>query len=140
MILLTKQSNNGRKGTIFHGDLYVNRKTFASLNLQATCNAKEIFTSIDASWPGSVHDSRIWRNSEIREQFSRRNNNADLLRDSRYGLEPWLMTPFRNLANDEQQAFNRLFQRERVIIERYFGQVQRRFPILQYIMQGTVTI
>jgi hypothetical protein len=63
-----------------------------------------------------------------------------LLGDSRYGLEPLLMTPFRNLANDEQQAFNRLFQRERVIIERYFGEVQRRFPILQYIMQGTVTI
>jgi hypothetical protein len=116
-----------------HGDEYVNRKTFASLNVQATCNAKKIFTSIDASWPGSVHDSRIWRNSEIREQFSRRNNNAVLLEDSGYGLEPWLMTPFRNPANDEQQAFNRLFKSERVIIERCFGQVKRRFPILQYI-------
>jgi AAA+ ATPase superfamily predicted ATPase len=124
-----------------HGDEYVNRKTFASLNVQlATCNAKEIFTSIDASWPGFAHDSRIWRNSEIRKQFSRRNNNADLLGDSGYGLEPWLMTPFRNPANDEQQAFNRLFKRERVIIERCFGQVPRRLPILQYIMQGTYRI
>jgi hypothetical protein len=71
-----------------HDDEYVNRKMFASLNVQATCN-EEIFTSIDASWPGSVHDSRIWRNSEIREQFSRRYNNAVLLGDSGYGLEPW---------------------------------------------------
>jgi hypothetical protein len=115
-----------------HGDDYVNRKAIASLNVQATCNAKEIFTSIDAWWPGSVHDSRIWTNSEIREQFSRRNNNAVLLGDSGYGLEPWLLTPFRNPANDEQQAFNRLFKRERVIIERCLGQVKRRFPILQY--------
>jgi hypothetical protein len=35
-----------------HGNDYVNRKAIASLNVQATCNAKEIFTSIDAWWPG----------------------------------------------------------------------------------------
>nr|CAH7739918.1 unnamed protein product [Callosobruchus chinensis] len=34
-------------------------------SMLATCNADEWFTSADASWPGSVHDSRIWSNSEI---------------------------------------------------------------------------
>nr|CAI5862985.1 unnamed protein product [Callosobruchus analis] len=28
------------------GDEYINREGFASINLQATCNAQEIFTSI----------------------------------------------------------------------------------------------
>ena len=48
-----------------YGDEYINRKGFASINVQATCNADEVFTSIDVQWPGSVHDSRILKNSEI---------------------------------------------------------------------------
>ncbi|CAH1967271.1 unnamed protein product [Acanthoscelides obtectus] len=48
-----------------HADEYVNRKNFASINVQATCNSNEEFTSVDVSWPGSVHDSRIWKNSDI---------------------------------------------------------------------------
>lgn len=31
-----------------HGDEYVNRKGWFSVNVQATCNVKEIFTSADA--------------------------------------------------------------------------------------------
>ncbi|CAH1985422.1 unnamed protein product [Acanthoscelides obtectus] len=44
-----------------HGDEYINRKGKPTLNLHATCDAREIFTSIDVSWPGSVHGSRMWR-------------------------------------------------------------------------------
>lgn len=36
-----------------HGDEYINRKGWPSINVQATCNAQEMFTSVDASWPGS---------------------------------------------------------------------------------------
>nr|CAH7759010.1 unnamed protein product [Callosobruchus chinensis] len=48
-----------------HGDEHINRKGYHSINVHATCNADEWFTSVDASWLGSVHDSRIWSNSEI---------------------------------------------------------------------------
>ena len=48
-----------------HGDEHINRKGQATVNVQATCNASEMFTSVDATWPGSVHDSRIWRNSSV---------------------------------------------------------------------------
>jgi hypothetical protein len=47
------------------GDEYINRKGFPSINVQATCNAREIFTSVDCQWPGSVHDNRIFKNSSI---------------------------------------------------------------------------
>nr|CAH7750834.1 unnamed protein product [Callosobruchus chinensis] len=41
---------------------------YHSINVQATCNADEWFTSVDASWPGSVHDSRIFETLQ-RESF-----------------------------------------------------------------------
>ncbi|XP_010775830.1 putative nuclease HARBI1 [Notothenia coriiceps] len=37
---------------------YVHRKSFHSLNIQATCDHRCIITSLEAKWPGSVHDSR----------------------------------------------------------------------------------
>jgi nuclease HARBI1 len=81
-----------------HGDEYINRKGYHSINVQATCNSDEWFTSVDASWPGSVHDSRIWSNSEIcniaRNDFQR--SQALILGDEGYGIAPWLMVPFRN--------------------------------------------
>nr|CAH7764687.1 unnamed protein product [Callosobruchus chinensis] len=85
----------------------------------ATCNADEWFTSVDASWPGSVHDSRIWSNSEIcniaKREFQR--SNALLLRDEGYGIAPWLMVPFRNPNTPAEHAYNNLLTKERVIIE-----------------------
>lgn len=48
------------------GDEYINRKGVHTINIQVTCNAQEKFTSVDVSLPGSVHDSRIWSNSNIR--------------------------------------------------------------------------
>ena len=113
-----------------HGDEYVNRKNFASINVQATCNSNEEFTSVDASWPGSVHDSRIWKNSDVYNVMQWNRASAVLLGDSGYGIAPWLMTPFRVADTPEQRSYNRLFTRERVIIERCFGQLKQRFPIL----------
>lgn len=114
------------------GDEYINRKGFASINVQATCNAKEQFTSVEASWPGSVHDNRIWRNSSVRKVLSEYKNTV-LLGDEGYGLEPWLMTPFRNPTEDSFKSFNNLLKKERVVIERCFGQLKSRFPVLQYM-------
>lgn len=123
-----------------HADEYINRKGYHSINVQATCNADEWFTSIDASWPGSVHDSRIWSNSEIcnitRNEFQR--SNALLLGDEGYGIAPWLMVPFRNPNTPAEHAYNNLFTKERVIIERCFGQLKQRFPMLQYKVRVSI--
>lgn len=117
-----------------HGGEYICRKGFASINVQATCDANEVFTSVSAEWPGSVHDSRIWRNSATCRTL-RRFDNAILLADQGYGIENCVMTPFVNPQTPEQLAYNNLFKRERVIIERCFGQLKQRFPILQNIVR-----
>lgn len=115
-----------------HGDEYINRRGKPTLNVQATCDAKCMFTSVDVSWPGSVHDSRIWKNSEFRQTMMRTDNTV-LLGDEGYGIEPWLMVPFRNPDDAIKRSYNNLLKQERVIIERCFGQVKRRFPILKYV-------
>ncbi|CAH1979413.1 unnamed protein product [Acanthoscelides obtectus] len=105
-----------------HGDEYINRKRKPTLNVQATCDAREIFTSVDVSWPGSVHDDRIWRNSQTRSQLIIEAN-VVLLGDDGYGTEPYLMTPFRNPTPGAEINYNKLLKQERVIIERCFGQL-----------------
>lgn len=118
-----------KKPSLF-GDEYINRKGFASINAQATCDADEKFTSITAEWPGSVHDARIWRRSDIRRKISQFDGDACLLGDSGYGISPWLITPFKPPRDAVQRAFNLTHARERVIVERIFGQLKQRFPIV----------
>ncbi|KAJ8929994.1 hypothetical protein NQ314_017265 [Rhamnusium bicolor] len=105
-----------------HGDEYINRKRLETVNVQATCNSSEMFTSVDVSWPGSIHDARIWKNSDICVTIMQQFPGALLLGGDGYGLEPWLVTPFRNPNNAFERAYKRLFKKERVIIERCFGQ------------------
>lgn len=96
--------------------------------MQATCNAQEKFTSVDCQWPGSVHDSRIFKNSDI---YILKNSTEEcvLLGDDGYSKLPWIMTPWKNLSNQEQQNYNNFFSQERVIIERCFGQLKARKPV-----------
>lgn len=113
-----------------HGDEYVCRKNFAAFNVQATCDANYMFTSVDCSWAGSVHDARIWRNSQVQQLLNANTCGALLLGDEGYPLTPWVLTVYRNPNGDMQQAYNTLHKKERSIIERMFGQMKQRFPIL----------
>lgn len=113
-------------------DEYVNRKRDTSINVQATCNALEIFTSVDCSFPGSVHDSRIYRNSTIKQVLHENPAHALLLADKAYAISPWILTPFRNTRVEMHRIYNKLHRSERQIIERVFGQVKNRFPFLKY--------
>ncbi|XP_062554268.1 putative nuclease HARBI1 [Armigeres subalbatus] len=114
-----------------HPDEFINRKGLASFNVQATCDANDVITSIDCSWPGSVHDSRIWKNSDVYRTMFENTSGALLLGDEGYAIAPWIMTPYRNPDTVVRVNYNKIFCRERVVIERVFGQVKRRFPFLQ---------
>lgn len=114
------------------GDEYVNRKGFASIIVQATCNAKCEFTSFDMSWPGSVHDSRVLRNSSIFRHLQDTRSSIILLGDEGYPLHSFLMTPFKTPRDDQERFYNKTHAKERVVIEQAFGQLKRRFPMLKY--------
>ena len=48
------------------------------------------------------------------------------------------MTPWRNPVTLEQRHYNKIFCKERVIIERCFGQLKARFPVLQYKVRSKI--
>lgn len=118
-----------KKPSVF-GDEYINRKGKASFNVQAICDANAKFLHVDCSWPGSVHDSRIWTNSRVKTILETNSVGATLLGDEGYGLTPWLMVPYRNAYAPHENYYNKVHTKERTVIERAFGQLKKKFSIL----------
>ena len=114
---------------------YVNRKGFYSINVQAICNASNEITNIVARWPGSTHDSRIFENSRIKESFANGEIDGILVGDSGYPCRTYLMTPVLNPTIAAERRFNTAQRRTRIVIERSFGILKRRFPCVQNTMR-----
>lgn len=113
-----------------HEHLYVNRKGYHSINVQAICNAKLKIINCVARWPGSTHYSRILMNSQIHNAFQRGDVQGVLLGDSGYPLKSWLLTPFLNPSTVPQMRYNTAHAKTRNVIERCFGVLKRRFHCL----------
>ena len=112
-------------------DEYINRYGTHSINVQVLCDASCRFLDVDASWPGSVHDSRIFMNSRINQIFASERLDGILLGDSGYRLLPYLLTPFLNPNTRPQELFNFSHKSSRVRIEMAIGQLKRRFSCLK---------
>lgn len=50
-------------------EVFRNRKSYFSLNVQVVANANKEIIDIVARWSGSVHDSTIFQNSNLRMLF-----------------------------------------------------------------------
>lgn len=46
-------------------DSYINRKQYHSIQLQGHVNENKIFLDVFIGYPGSVHDSRVFRESAL---------------------------------------------------------------------------
>ncbi|CAG2238736.1 HARBI1 [Mytilus edulis] len=113
---------------------FVNRKGFHSINVQAICDHEGRFTNISARWPGSAHDSHVFRTSAIGQHLENGYQGIGqgvLLGDSGYPCRQFLRTPYRQPAAGRGQArFNRRHCSTRSTIERTFGIWKKRFHIL----------
>ena len=86
---------------------YVNRKNDHTINVQLICDADASIMNCVVRWPGSVHDARILRESPVFTMFETMPRPLEdfILGDSGYMLRDWLLTPYINVANAEQQRY-----------------------------------
>lgn len=92
-----------------------------------------MFTNVVARWPGSCHDSHIFRSSNICQYLEDNQHSLDdgiILGDSGYACSPFLMTPYANPEGPRQEAYNSAHTKTRVIIEQTFGRWKRCFHAL----------
>ncbi|KAJ3665363.1 hypothetical protein Zmor_000860 [Zophobas morio] len=115
--------------------LYCNRKGFYSVNVQVVCDATSRITHIVARWRGSVHDSRIWNNCTLKDDFEHGRKTGILLGDSGYACTPYMLTPLLNTHNAAEEAYNRAHKATRVTVECCFGRWKSMFRALQNNMQ-----
>ena len=104
--------------------IYVNRKRYHSINVQAICDDVFKFIDVVVKWPGSTHDAFIWRQSGINQKMT--NNEIPIidewfLGDSGYPLRPNLMTPLLSPVTPRERRYNRAFLKTRKTIECTFG-------------------
>ena len=101
---------------------YVNRKGYHSILMQAVVDANYLYRDVVIGWPGSVHDARVFSNSEIFKKgdknklfhpdLTREINGEDvpplILADPAYPLLPWIMKgyPRNSNAPRSQRVFN----------------------------------
>lgn len=111
--------------------VYRNHKSQHSLNIQVVCNAKCLITDLVARYPGSTHDSYIFRHCGLYERLSRGDfGDGWLLGDSAYSLSPWIMTPYLQPRTPRQRRYNAAHKQTRNIIERTFVLLKGRFRCL----------
>ncbi|XP_071497397.1 putative nuclease HARBI1 [Diadema antillarum] len=107
---------------------FVNRKRFHSINVQVVLDADAKIINLNAQWPGSVHDSRVLRESGLQEVLQ--DSEGHLLGDSGYPLKCWLLTPIARPSDDAEERYNLAHKRTRCLVERGIGQLKRRFHCL----------
>ena len=83
------------KAPVKNPENYVNRKGFHSIVLQVVCDHRMRFTDCYVGWPGSVHDSRVFTNSDICLMIEQNPidfcpNSSYLLGDTAYPLSKYL--------------------------------------------------
>ncbi|KAM7302232.1 putative nuclease HARBI1 [Ixodes scapularis] len=118
-------------------EVFRHRKGVFSINVQAVTGPQLQFYDVVVSWPGSVHDSRIFDNSRVRVLYEERRVPGVLLGDMGYACFFFLMTPLADPgpANTPRGRYQKAHIKTRNSVERAFGIWKRRFPCLDMRLQ-----
>ena len=85
-----------------------------------------------ARWPGSVHHSTIFDNSQLRAMLETQQTHGCLVGDSGYACQHYMLMPLNHTATTAEQAYNAAQILARNCIGRTTGIPKRRFPALKY--------
>nr|CAI5845978.1 unnamed protein product [Callosobruchus analis] len=115
-----------------NAEVYRNRKSYFSMNVQVVGSADLKFFDVVARWPGSAHDATIFANSTLRARFEKLNEvNHYFSGDSGYPIRNYFTTPLVNPTTQAERLTMSLI-RTRNGIERMIGLWKRRFPVIAY--------
>lgn len=133
-----------RAPTRNHED-YFNRKHYYSFVVQGVVDASGLYLSLSTGFPGSMHDARVLRLSNLFSLAEERRilttpcmeiNGLQIrpliLGDSAYPVRPWLMCPFKDngALTPEKRNFNLELSQSRIVVEHGFGQTKGRWRAL----------
>ena len=110
---------------------FIDKDGDISLNIQAVVNHRGAFTNLVYRWPGSVHDTRILKESDLQQVPDLHlMGKYYLLGDQGYKCQTNLLTPYPTEESDEKEYYNLMLSKTRVKVECVFGQVKRKFACL----------
>ncbi len=117
-----------------------NRKGFTSQNVLGVCNFDLTFSFVHAGWEGSAHDGRVLQDA-VGLMYTPAGKYY--LGDAGYALSPYCLTPYRGVRyhlkewgsvdkrpSNAKELFNLRHASLRNAVERIFGVVKNRFPLL----------
>ncbi|XP_062549921.1 putative nuclease HARBI1 [Armigeres subalbatus] len=123
-----------------HAENYRNRKSWFSLNVQTVSSANLKVLNIVARWPGASHDQHIFNNSTLKMQLERGDyGHFILVGDSGYRNTKYLATPFLRCESPTEALYNESQIRTRNVVERSYGVLKRRFPVLSLGMRVRIS-
>ncbi|KAG4072230.1 hypothetical protein HA402_005952 [Bradysia odoriphaga] len=115
---------------------HVSRKSFHAINTQFVCDIRMRFLSVNARYPGSTHDSLIWRASLVNSTLRTMCNASGsdwryfMLADNGYPLQPWLLKPYETPNTTAAKQYNQRHRQLRSLVERAIGLLKARFRCL----------
>uniref|UniRef100_A0A8R1IFW5 Putative nuclease HARBI1 n=1 Tax=Caenorhabditis japonica TaxID=281687 RepID=A0A8R1IFW5_CAEJA len=86
--------------------LFVNRKGRHAINVVAVSDHRRAFLWYSRAYPGSAHDSRIFRESRLHSELSSRIKKGVLLGDSAFQAERFLLKPVLDTPADSPGILN----------------------------------
>ena len=102
-----------------------------SLNVQAIVNHRGALTNLVSRWPGSMHDTRILRESDMQQVLDLHlMGKYYLLGDQGYKCQSNLLTPYPTKESEKKEHYNISLSKTMVKVVCIFGQMKRKFACL----------
>ncbi|XP_023311782.1 putative nuclease HARBI1 [Anoplophora glabripennis] len=130
-----------------NAEVYINRKCFYGITLQAVCAYNREFLDTFVGYPSSVSDTRIFKHSDLYKDITANaanflDENQFIIGDKAYPFCNWCIPSYidRGNLNRYQKNFNKSHAETRQVIERVFALLFGRFRRLKYLDMNRIDL